>query len=204
MTDMLDGQLDLDDTAAGIAPSTPPPADEVAAEPGPMPEPGSAASPKPDKAPATRKRTSSRKRTTPKRTAAGSTPKGGRPPKVVADRVALERQLVEAFGAIGLGLTMVGANSGNPAFVADGAAVLERSEQLAGALGALAEQNPTVMRVLSVATTGGAWFGVVAAFGGLGIAIAQNHGAIPGGDTPAQLAGLFAVTDDAAADGAGA
>lgn len=150
------------------APATDP-VDPPEGSPPPQPDPPKAS----DRAPSKR----TRKRAT-KATAAPSTaaPKTGRKPKAVADRQALERQLAEAFGMIGMGLMAIGTSD---ALRADGMAVIERAESLAQALGALAEQNESVRRVLTASVNGGAWFGVIAAFSGLGVAIAQNHQVIP-------------------------
>jgi hypothetical protein len=101
--------------------------------------------------------------------------KGGRPTKAVADDKELQRQLADAFGTLGFAVM---AFAQSPAVEADGSAIIERSEKLAESLVALARQNDAVRRFLTSGIPGSAWLGVAGAFGGLGLAIARNHGAL--------------------------
>lgn len=61
----------------------------------------------------------------------------------------------------------------------DGTQILSRADQLATALDHLAQQNPSVRKVLESAMTGGAWGEVVLAVAPLVVAIAAHHGLLP-------------------------
>jgi hypothetical protein len=119
----------------------------------------------------------------PKRTRADRAPstrarKGGRPANVkgaALNERELQTSLEDAFVTIGMSVMAL---APSPEWEADGVAIIERSPKLADSLVRLAKQNPAVARVLTAGVSGSAWLGVIGAFGGLGFAIARNHGAL--------------------------
>lgn len=165
---------DTDPTLPGVdLPPVPPPVEE------PTP-----------KAPRSKADTTPRKRT--------AKAAGGRPTNTEAAEKELRRQLTDAIMDIGMAVAMIGTSD---ALMADGTAIMDRAEKLADSLVVLSRKNPAVARFLSGGITGSAYLGVVAAFGGLAITIASNHGLMPDGVgavlNPAADAGLGAtnVTD---------
>lgn len=125
----------------------------------------------------------------PKARAAASSSTTARGPGRPSARDRLEQSLAEQLGAIGLMVVMF-----NPK---DGHAIVARAPQCAASLARLADQNPRVRRLLESGMTQSAWFGVIMAFGGLGLELAANHGQAPaflaGTSTPAPAddAGVF-------------
>lgn len=103
--------------------------------------------------------------------AAGATKKAagaggpGRPP-----RNNLAGRLNQSITGMGMGLALI-----SPA---DGTAIIEGAEGLAGALDKLAAENPTVQRSLERWLTAGAWSGVALAASPIIVAIAANHGMV--------------------------
>lgn len=154
--------MDLDDDTA----VTPPLPADTATGSDPHPPAGSGPAPR-DSKPRTRAR---------KSTAA----KGGRPTKNEATDRERHRKLEDMFTELGAAVMMFGTS---PAVEADGEAIIQRADRLSTALVRLANENAAVARFIDGGVSGSAWLGVAMAFGGLGMAIAQNHGVAPGGLT---------------------
>lgn len=84
---------------------------------------------------------------------------------------ALEANLKSNFSTIGTMVFMVNQF--------DGQVILERSEDLAKSLVAVAEQNPKVRQALENMMTASAWSQVVMVGASIAIPIAANHGLLP-------------------------
>jgi hypothetical protein len=143
-------------------------ADEPTTAPELLPAPEGA--PEPDSAPPAAEATEPK----PKRKRAprnSGNPPGRKTSKALrAERV--ESQLI----ALGMSLSGLGVVTGQPAVMADGAAVAEHATNIAQSFAELAETNPRVAKFLDGAVGGSAWFGVALALGGLAQSVATNHG----------------------------
>ena len=106
-----------------------------------------------------------------KRTRKPRSTTGGRPSGKDKRREAVADQLT----SIGMALNGVGFVAGQPALAADGRAVLDHADNIAGALAELAETNPRVAKFIDGGVSGSAWIGVAIAVGGLARDIAANH-----------------------------
>lgn len=104
----------------------------------------------------------------------------GRPPKPK-----LDKKLEELIGSAGSGLMLAGMARGNEQLVYDGTILLSKTEELAGALDKLAQENPAVRRVLEGLVQTSAWGSLLAVVAAVGVPILANHGVLP-----AQAAGL--------------
>lgn len=94
----------------------------------------------------------------------------GRPPGRPS-KAPLQKRLQEAFGAIGLVISMR-----NPY---DGRAILEGAERLSTALDHLARENSSVRRTLEMVLAGGVYGEVLFAVAAIALPIAANHGMLP-------------------------
>lgn len=180
---------DTADTAADLA------GDQISL---PLPEPIAEPPLTPEAAP---KASASRKKpATGKRPPRDTAPKVSRGPGRPSTRDVRERKLAENLTAIGLLVSVT-------VHPADGLAVVEHAAGIAKSFAVLADENARVARMLDGAMEGSAWFGVVAAVGGLVVTIAANHGALPGalgalagadagaGPDMAAMASMFAQAD---------
>jgi hypothetical protein len=96
-------------------------------------------------------------------------PKRGRPPG--AAKAPLQKRLQEAFGAIGIVVSVRNEY--------DGTCILTGAERLSIALDNLAKQNPAVRRTLEAVLAGGAYGEVLFAVSAILLPIAANHGVLP-------------------------
>lgn len=87
-------------------------------------------------------------------------------------RSALAPRIADALTGLALPVALVNQ--------ADALAIVEHAEPIAYALDRLAKENPAVKRVLERLLTSSAWGGVIVAVLPLVIAIAGNHGMLPG------------------------
>ena len=126
--------------------------------------------------------------TPPKKRVSNSRPKKGKTLNEINENI------VRLMTMGGVALAGLGASRERTDFMFDGLVLTSKAEEAAGAITAIAENNPTVRKVLERAFEAGQWGSV--AFIGISIAapILGNHGAIPG------WAGAMAIPDDVPRD----
>lgn len=129
-----------------------------------------------------------------------SGPKGGtdKKPKSSTTRkpsgrpIALEKELTELFGFVGLMVSNFNQR--------DGEIIVQNAEALGKSWATLAKEDARVKRFLDSLTTGNAWGQVVFATGTMAFAIAQNHGFMSGttdGDGTGEPGGFQSPTPSA-------
>lgn len=97
-------------------------------------------------------------------------------PKFTAKQKRVNDGLVNIIGTMGTGLITAGTVSGKDVLKLDGMAVLHTALPIADNLIEVGKQFPQVMLVLEKMVEGNALIGLLGALGGLGTAIALNHG----------------------------
>lgn len=122
-----------------------------------------------------------------KKVAADKAPRGpGRPSNL--DK--LEASLTDLFSTVGVFVGM--------ADPFDGQVIVAGAPNLAGALTAVAKENPKVAKSLARITETSAWGGVVFAVAGIAVPIAAHHGLLPAGPMTTLLTDSKVPEDTAA------
>jgi len=93
-----------------------------------------------------------------------------KPGRRSADIATIEDGLTQAFGMLGMGLSMVN--------MYDAMVIHENAELLARHWTKVAEQNPKVKKYLLTALSGGSWLGAISVTAAVLIPIAANHDAV--------------------------